>query len=62
MNNEQFRRDEVVFVDKNENGSSSLYSLADLPVREDATFNKDYFNGKYGAIPIVQYAKKNGGE
>lgn len=55
LNNNQFRRDEVVFVDKNERGESSLYALSDLKVREDATFNKDYLQGKYGAIPIFNY-------
>lgn len=52
LNNKQFRRDEVVFVDKNERGESTLYALSDLKVREDATFSKDYLQGKYGAIPI----------
>lgn len=55
LNNNQFRRDEVVFVDKNERGESSLYALSDLKVREDATFSKDYLQGKYGAIPIFNY-------
>lgn len=53
MNKEQFRRDEVVLVDKNKEGASTIYTLADLGVRKDATFNKDYFKGKFGAIPIV---------
>lgn len=55
LNKEQFRRDEVVFVDKNERGESVLYALSDLKVREDATFSKDYLQGKYGAIPIFNY-------
>ena len=54
LTKEQFRRDEVVFVDKNEKGESSCFSLAQLKVREDSTFNKDYINGKYGAIPIFK--------
>lgn len=62
LNNNQFRRDEVVFVDKNERGESSLYALSDLKVREDATFNKDYLQGKYGAIPIFDYDEIMGGE
>lgn len=62
LNNNQFRRDEVVFVDKNERGESSLYALSDLKVREDATFNKDYLQGKYGAIPIFNYDEIMGGE
>ena len=62
LNNNQFRRDEVVFVDKNERGESSLYALSDLKVREDATFNKDYLQGKYGAIPIFNYDEIMDGE
>ena len=61
LNNKQFRRDEVVFIDKNERGESSLYALSDLKVREDATFNKDYLQGKYGAIPIFHYDDIMGG-
>lgn len=54
LSKEQFRRDEVVFVNKNEYGESTLYSLADLKIREDSTFSKDYILGKYGAIPIFK--------
>ena len=61
LNNHQFRRDEIVFVDKNNKGESSLYSLSDLKVREDATFHKDYLQGKYGAIPIFEYDALVGG-
>jgi uncharacterized protein len=62
LNFNQFRRDEVVFVDKNQRGESKLYALSDLKVREDATFSKDYLQGKYGAIPIVNYDEIIGGE
>ena len=55
MNKDQFRRDEIVLIDKNAKGESSIYTLADLGVRSDASFDKDYFKGKFGAIPIVQY-------
>jgi len=61
LNNNQFRRDEVVFIDKNNHGESSLYTLSDLRVREDATFHKDYMQGKYGAIPILNYDDLLGG-
>lgn len=53
MNKDQFRRDEVAIVDKDISGKSSLYTLSDLQIREDASFNKDYFKGKYGGIPII---------
>lgn len=62
LNSNQFRRDEVVFVDKNERGESFLYALSDLKVREDATFSKDYLQGKYGAIPIFDYDEIMEGE
>ncbi|MBD2846396.1 ATP-binding protein [Paenibacillus sp. IB182496] len=64
LNKDQFRRDEILFVDKNKFGASTIYSLADLKtVRQDATYNKDYFSGKYGAIPIFQSAENgNGGD
>nr|WP_314465845.1 ATP-binding protein [uncultured Clostridium sp.] len=54
LNNQQFRRDEVAFVDMNEYGESRLYTLADIKVRSDASFSKDYLLGKYGAIPLVK--------
>ena len=54
MNKDQFRRDEIVFIDKDERGISKIYTLSDLDVRKDASFEKDYFNGKYGAIPIIK--------
>lgn len=54
MNKEQFRRDEIVLVDKNEQGISKIYALSDLDVRSDASFDKDYIKGKYGALPIVK--------
>jgi len=45
-----------VFIDKNGRGESTIYALSDLKVREDSTFNKDYLQGKYGAIPIFDYS------
>ena len=62
LNKDQFRRDEVVFIDKNNRGESKLYALSDLRVREDASFSKDYLQGKYGAIPIFNYEITNGGD
>lgn len=54
MNKEQFRRDEIVLVDKDAKGVSKIYALSDLDVRSDASFDKDYLKGKYGALPIVK--------
>ena len=64
LNKETFRRDEIWFVEKNNNGVSELYSLSDYmiedekgcakKVRNDATYNKDYLTGRYGAIPVLE--------
>ena len=51
-----------MFIDKNDRGESKLYALSDLRVREDASFSKDYLQGKYGAIPIFNYEIMNGGD
>lgn len=53
MNRNQFRRDEIAFVEKNKKGESTIYTLADIKARSDASFAKDYMAGRYGAIPIL---------
>ncbi|MBD5438077.1 MAG: ATP-binding protein [Treponema sp.] len=55
MTNKLFRRDQIWFCEKDKYGASDLYSLLDIdePVRKDATYNKSYLTGKYGAIPNI---------
>lgn len=60
LNNAQFRRDEIVFVEKDDRGASHLFALSDMKVREDASFSKDYLQGKYGAIPVFDYTSIHG--
>ena len=48
------RRDQVWFVEKNDRGESSLFSLSEFKVRNDRSFEKDYLGGVYGAIPILK--------
>jgi AAA15 family ATPase/GTPase len=48
-----FRRDQIWFTEKNNYGESSLFSLVDFGVRKDASLEKNYLNGKYGAIPYI---------
>jgi len=47
------RRDQIWFSEKNTFGATSLYSLSDYKVRKDASFEKDYMLGKYGATPYL---------
>jgi AAA15 family ATPase/GTPase len=53
LSNQFFRRDQIWFIQKDEYGASELYSLEEYKVRKDASFNKDYIMGKYGAIPFI---------
>lgn len=51
----ELRRDQIYFVEKDQYGASNLYSLVEYTkegkVRKDRSFEKDYINGRYGAIP-----------
>jgi hypothetical protein len=53
LDRRRFRRDQIWFTEKDRYGASDLYSLAELQVRNDASFDKDYIAGKYGAVPFV---------
>jgi AAA15 family ATPase/GTPase len=55
LTNKLFRRDQIWFCEKDQFGATDLYSLVEYqkPVRKDATFSKDYLQGKYGAIPYI---------
>ncbi len=60
LSNQLLRRDEVWFTEKDEQGISKLYSLADFVdesgarIRKDESYEKNYLIGKYGAIPTLR--------
>ena len=60
LSNQLLRRDEIWFVEKDDRGISTLYSLADFVdedgsrIRKDESYEKNYLTGKYGAIPILK--------
>ena len=60
LSSDLFRRDEIWFADKDENGISTLFSLADFvdadgaKIRKDENYAKDYMSGKYSAIPHLR--------
>ena len=70
LSNKLLRRDQIWFVEKDSVCASHLYSLAELKVddskvRNDASFETDYLQGRYGAIPFLGGIKKiisTGGE
>lgn len=55
-----YRRDQIFFTEKDNCERTHLYSLIEFKeqstgrkVRNDASFEKDYLNGLYGAIPFI---------
>ena len=54
------RCDEIWFVEKDDRGVSTLYSLADfvdedgVHIRKNESYEKNYLIGKYGAIPTLK--------
>ena len=63
LSNDLLRRDEIWMVNKNNDGVSELYSLADFKdeegnkVRRDEDLAKKYMLGNYGAIPALKPMK-----
>ncbi|WP_051432988.1 AAA family ATPase [Promicromonospora kroppenstedtii] len=43
--------EETWFTEKDGDGATSLFSLAEFPTRPDQNFSKRYLDGRYGAIP-----------
>jgi uncharacterized protein len=60
LNANFLRRDQICFVDKNKLGVSSLRTLVEFKgVRNDASFEKSYLNGEYGAVPFLNRFEQN---
>ena len=55
----RFRRDQIYFVEKDKYGATDLYSLVEYreedgtKIRKDRSFESDYIQGRYGAIPYI---------
>jgi AAA15 family ATPase/GTPase len=47
------RRDEIWFIEKDSQGASSCYSLAEFKIRPDLKIEKGYLNARFGAIPFL---------
>ena len=58
---EDIRRDQIYFLEKDEYGVSKLYSLCDFRgIRKDSKILKQYLLGVYGALPNIKDSSKNG--
>lgn len=55
LDNRLFRRDQIWFTEKDKYGATDLFSLVEFKgeVRNDASFEKDYIVGRYGALPFI---------
>ena len=51
LDKKYMRRDQIWFVNKDEDGASSLVSLAEYKIRNDSSFEKAYLGGAFGGIP-----------
>ncbi|MEA3351143.1 MAG: AAA family ATPase, partial [Chloroflexota bacterium] len=52
LDQDLLRRDEIWFVEKDQNGASHVYSLEEYAPRYDKDIEKGYMMGRYGAIPV----------
>jgi AAA15 family ATPase/GTPase len=50
---EVLRRDEIWFTEKDAEGASIIYPLAEFKPRKDENRQRRYLNGSYGGIPNV---------
>ncbi len=53
LDQDLLRRDGIWFAEKNDEGATHLYSLADFKVRNDLRIEKGYLAGRFGAIPFL---------
>jgi uncharacterized protein len=60
LNLNLLRRDEIWFVEKNNKGASTMYSLEQFKPRHDKEVRKAYLQGRFGAIPFMANVKNLG--
>lgn len=46
------RRDQIWFVEKDSIGSTCLYALSSIKIRQTDNYEKGYIDGRFGAIPM----------
>ena len=47
------RRDQIYYIEKNRFGATSARSLVEYKARKEEPYDKNYLEGKYGAIPFI---------
>lgn len=54
MDLNMLRRDEVWFTERDDAGSTKVFSLEKFKTRYDKVVSKEYLNGRYGAVPVFR--------
>ncbi|STR02381.1 abortive phage resistance protein [Enterococcus casseliflavus] len=61
LTNDIFRRDQIWFAEKDKFSSTQITSLIEYKfnnakIRNDENYSKNYMQGKYGAIPFINFS------
>ena len=49
-----FRQDEIWFIEKNRNGETRLKPFSDFDIKNEDNILKDYLAGRFGAVPVIK--------
>jgi AAA15 family ATPase/GTPase len=53
LRSEYLRRDQIWLTEKDDQGATELFSLADIKIRAGDNFELGYLQGRYGAVPFT---------
>lgn len=57
LNLQNFRQEEIWFIEKNYNGETRLKPFSDFDINDNQDILKDYLAGRFGAIPVIKEEK-----
>ncbi len=55
LSHRELNKEHFWFTEKDKFGSAKLFSLAEFDIRNDVEFSKKYFEGRFGALPFINY-------
>lgn len=57
INLDNFAKEEIWLIEKNQIGETILKPLSDFEIKKDQNMIKDYLNGRFGAVPVIREDK-----
>ena len=54
INTNNFRQEEIWFIEKNDRGESHIRPLSDFELKEGQNTLNAYLNGRFGAVPMIR--------